>query len=238
MAESQSEHEGSIASHDLPAKPEHLFNAAKAAIQAGDLDELQSLLQQWRSSDSEPGPTPQDINYLVPRAAEGDGKPAILKYLLSQGGEIGTYTVGQTTSPAIFQIFIEHGWKVDNSILLSHISHPNLVSLFLSHGADPKIPNARGFYPLDTAAATAPLESVKLLLSHSAPLTPGNRALNAAAQSDLPGRIEVMALLLEHGTDVNALAVDYPAPSEAQRSGRKGTPLHAAAKWGNEEVEV
>jgi len=62
--------------------------------------------------------------------------------------------------------------------------------------------------------------------------------MNAAAQGDVPDRTPVMACLLENGADINALAVDYPAPFEAQRSGRKGTPLHAAAKWGNEEARV
>ncbi len=55
----------------------------------------------------------------------------------------------------------------------------------------------RGFYPLDTAAEKAPPGSVKLLLAHGAPLGPDSRAMNAAAMSDVPGRMPVMAFLLE-----------------------------------------
>ncbi len=223
---------------DSPATAKEFYSAVKTAIKAGNLNEVQSFLEHWRSEISITGPTPQDIDYLVPRAAENNGEPIILEYLLSQGGKIGTYTIGHTTSPEIFQIFMKHGWKADDTLLRSHVSHPDLVSFFISHGADPKVPTARGSYPLDVAALRAPLESVKLLLAHGAPLGPGSRTLNAAAQCAVPDRIPVMAYLLEHGADINGLAADIPAPSEAQRSGRKGTPLHTAAKWGNEEAKA
>ena len=62
--------------------------------------------------------------------------------------------------------------------------------------------------------------------------------MNAAARGDVSDRIPVMSLLLEHGADVNGIAEDYPAHSEARKSGRKGTPLHSAAKWGNEEAKA
>jgi ankyrin repeat protein len=94
----------------------------------------------------------------------------------------------------------------------------------------------RGFYPLDTAAEKAPPGSVKLLLAHGAPLGPDSRAMNAAAMSDVSGRNPVMALLPEHGANTNALAEDTTVPSEAHRVGRKGTPSHAAAMWGNKEM--
>ncbi len=221
---------------DPPATAEGFGHAVRTAIKAGKLGEVQSLLGQWRSDSSISGPSPEDINYLVPRAAENNGEPEILEYLLSQGGEIGTHTIGRTTSPEIFQIFVHHGWKADNRVLHTHVSHPNLISFFLSHGADAKIPTAGGGNPLIPAAHHAPLESVKLLLSRGAPLGSGSAALNAAAQGNAPDRIPVMAYLLEHGADINGLVDDITGPSEARRAGRKGTPLHTAAKWGNEEA--
>lgn len=48
----------------------------------------------------------------------------------------------------------------------------------------------------------------------------------------------MIALLLEYGADIKGLAADYPAPSEAQRLGRDGTPSYVAAKWGNEETKL
>lgn len=221
-----------------PATVEEYRHAVHIAIKADSLNDVQSLLQQWRSVVSVPDPNSQDLQYLVPEAAKKDGKPAILEYLLSQGGKIDTYTKSHTTSPEIFQIFVKHGWKVDNTMLYSHIAHPDLISLFLAYGADPKDPTTSGTTPLDVAALRGPLESVKLLHSHGAPVGPGSWALNAAAQGDVPDRIPVMEYLLEHGADVNGIAGDFTGPSEARRSGRRGTPLHAAANWGNKEAKA
>ena len=220
-----------------PASPtniEEYHHAIEIPVEAGSLTEFQSLLQQWRSDTSVPDPTSQDLQYIISRAVEKDGRPEILEYFLCQGGEVDAYTIGQTTSPQIFEIFMKHGWKVDNATLISHISQPDLVSLFLAHGADPNTPSAYGVHPLDIAALRAPLESVKRLHSPGASVGPGSRALNVAAQGEVPDRISIMEYLLEHGADINGIAEDFPGPSEARESGRKGTPLHAAAKWGNE----
>ena len=45
-----------------------------------------------------------------------------------------------------------------------------------------------------------------------------------------------MEYLLDHGTDIHGLTNGFTGPSEARRAGRKGTPLHEAAKWGNKEA--
>lgn len=225
-----------------------IFQDLKATIKVGNLPKVHSLLQDWRSDSSIPGPTPSDIDALIPRAAEVVGQPAILEYLLSQGGssDFDTYTVNNTQSPQIFEIFFKTGWKVHNGLLYSHVEYPAMVALFLARGADANPPScadtnpptSREYHPLDTAALRAPLESVKILLSHGARIGPKSRAMNAAARGDVPDRIPIMSLLLEHGADINAIAEDYPAMSEARRSGRKGTPLHSAAKWGNKEATV
>ena len=110
-------------------------------------------------------------------------------------------------------------------------------SLFLAYGADPKIPDVNGIYLFETAALRAPLEFVKLLLPDSASIALGSCALNAAAPRELPDRIPVMVNLLEHSADINGIARDFPESSEARKTGRKETSLHAAAKWGNEQAE-
>ena len=102
----------------------------------------------------------------------------------------------------------------------------------------PNVSGRRGFSPLDIAALYGPLETVKLLLDHGVIIRPTSGVLHAAAQGDVPDRIPVMAYLLEYGADINGIAPDYPAPAEAQRSERKGTPLHTAAKWANEEAKA
>ncbi|KAL8728031.1 MAG: hypothetical protein Q9181_005487, partial [Wetmoreana brouardii] len=221
-----------------PATAEDYYTSIKTAVKAGDLDKVKSQLSQWRSHPSLLGPSKEQIDYLVPQATDGQGQPEILGYLLSLGGSIGAHSIGLATSPAVFQVFIAHGWKPDNSLLRSHFGNPGLISLFLSHGADPNSSGPRGFCPLDIAALRGPLETVKLLLDHGATFGSNSAALHAAAQGNVPDRIPIIAYLVEQGADIKGLAADYPAPSEALRSGRRGTPLHTAAKWGNQEAKT
>jgi hypothetical protein len=76
MTTSISKIEGVEEQQHPPMTVEKLYAATKTAVKAGNLEEVQHLLHQWRSNPSTPNPTPQDVNYLVPRAAENDGKPA------------------------------------------------------------------------------------------------------------------------------------------------------------------
>ena len=221
-----------------PTAADDFYAVVKTAVEAGDLEEVKRQLSYWRTNSSVDGPSQEQINYLVPRAAQGEGQPEVLEYLLCIGGKIGMHSVSLATSPAIFRTFIAHGWKIDNSLLFSHVRNPELTAFFLSQGADPNAIGGRGFCALDIAALHGPLETMQLLLDHGATIGPESGAMHAAAQGDAPKRIPVMACLLERGADINGIAVDYPAPSEAMRSGRKGTPLHTAAKWGSEEAKA
>ncbi|KAL8903345.1 MAG: hypothetical protein Q9207_003980 [Kuettlingeria erythrocarpa] len=218
-----------------PGTAEEYYDLVKTAVQLGRLDEVKSTLYQWESDTGAVGPTQEHIDYLVPQAARGQGQPKILEYLLTRGGKIGAQSIGLATSPAVFETFIAHGWKVDDSLLRSHVGHLELIAPFLSHGADPNSSGPRGFTPLDIAALHGPLETAKLLVDHGANI---GAALHAAAQGAASDRIPVMAYLVEQAADVNGLAMDYPAPSEALRPGRKGTPLHTATKWANEEAKA
>ncbi|CAF9936916.1 MAG: hypothetical protein HETSPECPRED_010498 [Heterodermia speciosa] len=227
-----------VADIDLPTTGEQYYSLIKEAIISGDLARVKDGLYQWQSDPSIPVPTPDQLNYLIPQAAKGDGQPEILEFLLSLGGKIGTHSIGVATSPDVFKVFMAHGWEVDDALLRSHVQHPQLIALFLNHGANPNSSGPRGFGPMDIAALHAPLETVKLLVDHGAAIGPSSAALHAAAQGKTSDRIAVMAFLVERGADVNGLAMDYPAPSEALRSGRKGTPLHTATKWAYEEAKT
>lgn len=221
-----------------PATTKESYANVKSAVEAGDVEAVKIRLSCWRSNPSIDGPSPEQINYLVPRAAEGEGQPQVLEYLLSIGGNMEAQAILLAASPAIFRIFIAHGWKVENSLLFSRVRRPDLIAFFLSEGAEMKATSRGGFSPLDIAALHGPLETVKLLLDHGAIIGPKSGAMHAAAQGDAPDRIAVMTYLLEQGADINGIAADCPAPSEAMRAGRRGTPLHTAAKWGNEEARV
>lgn len=217
---------------------EDYYTLVKTAARLGDLNVVQSKLSQWRADTSVAGPSREQIDYLVPQAAGGNGQPEVLEYLLSLGGKIGAHAIALAKSPATFGVFISHGYEVNDSLLRSHVRHPELIALFLSHGANPNPSGPHGSSPLNVAALHGSLETVKLLLDHGANIGPTSAALHAAAQGDAPDRIPIMAYLVKQGADINGLAVDLPAPSEARRSGRKGTPLHTATKWANEEAKA
>ncbi|KAL9037147.1 MAG: hypothetical protein Q9180_003884, partial [Flavoplaca navasiana] len=212
------------------------WQSVSTAVGKGDLSDVVDKLSGWRADISIAGPSAEQIDYLVPEAARDNGQPEILEYLLSLGGKIGTQAISLARSPAVFEVFEAHGWEVDDSILRSNVRHPNLVAWFLSKGVDPNS-NPNGFSILDCAARSGPLESVELLFNHGASIGPSSSALHTAAQGDAPGRIPIMDYLLKQGADVNSIAADMTGPSEARRSGRKGTPLHTAFKWANEEAK-
>ena len=231
-----------IASPEADARPpttgEEYYSLIKEAVISGDLARVKAGLYQWQSDPSIAIPTQDQLNYLIPQAAGGDGRPEILEYLLSLGAKIGTHSISIATSPDVFKVFMAHGWEVDDALLRSHVQHPQLIDLFLTHGANPNSSSPRGFCPLDIAALHGPLETVKLLVDRGAAIGPSSAALHAAAQGNTSDRIAVMAFLVERGADINGLATDYPAPSEALRSGRRGTPLHTASKWAYEEAKT
>ncbi|KAL8644910.1 MAG: hypothetical protein Q9226_007533, partial [Calogaya cf. arnoldii] len=203
----------------------------------GDVSEVESKLSRWRADTSVAGPGIDQLNYLVPQAARDDGQPEILDYLLSLGAKVGTHAISLARSPAVFKVFGAHGWQVDDSMLYSNVSQPELIALFLSKGANPN-GDPDGPCPLEVAAGRGCLETVKLLLDNGATIKPDSAALHAAAGEDVPDRIPIMDYLVQHGADVNGIARDIPGPSEARRSGRKGTPLHSAFKWANEEAKT
>ncbi|KAL9038314.1 MAG: hypothetical protein Q9180_003213 [Flavoplaca navasiana] len=216
---------------------EDYYQLVKTAIKHGDLNDVVDKLSGWRADTSIAGPSAEQIDYLVPEAARDNGQPEILEYLLSLGGKLDSYTIAHTRSPAVFQVFMAHGWEVDDSTLCSNVWHSELVALFLSNGADPNS-GPGGPCPLDIAALHGSLETVKLLLNNGATIKPNSAALHAAAQGDAPDRIPIMAYLVENGADINGLSADIITAPEARRSGRMGTPLHTAFKWANEEAKT
>lgn len=179
-----SEERGLEIALDGPTSSEDFYQLVKTAVKAGDLDKLKAKLSDWRSHPSIADPSPEQINYLVPQAAGGQGQRQVVEYLLSLEGEIGAHSISLATSPAIFQIFAEHGFETNNTILFSHTRYPDLIELFLSHGADPNISGRRGISPLDIAALHGLLETVKLLLDHGVIIRLTSGVLHAAAQSN------------------------------------------------------
>lgn len=113
----------------------------------------------------------------------------------------------------------------------------SLVKWFLEHGADPNSHGSKNECPLDTAASGCHLGSVKLLLEYGAKLNDSN-ALHAVAGSreDDSPCLEMMAFLLDHGADINALEHQGNPEYKERRKGQAfSTALHRAAQKGKKE---
>lgn len=93
-------------------------------------------------------------------------------------------------------------------------------------------PNAyTSWNPLCQAAADASLDIVQLLLLHGADVAIGNH-LHALAESDAPGRLEVLRYLIEQGAPLNQLQDVHDSKRFAisSHSGNVSAPLHVAVR--------
>ena len=106
------------------------------------------------------------------------------------------------------------------------MSDEELTTWFLDHGADPNAFGKPGATILDVAAAGATPAVFDLLLKHQARLEDCDGLHSAAGElGGTPGRVTMMALLLDKGMDINALSkTEYPST----RGRGRETPLHAA----------
>ena len=113
------------------------------------------------------------------------------------------------------------------------IGNDRMTRWFLDHGADPNACGKPGSTILNVAAGNASIEIFDLLLAHGAKLEDSD-ALHSAAgnRTKKPGRVEMMAHLLDLGMDINALFRREHPPG--RRVGR-GTPLQSAT--GPQEVD-
>ena len=111
------------------------------------------------------------------------------------------------------------------------VGDPAVIRWFLDHGADPNAyAQDRAHTPLSTAAHHGSLATVRLLLARGADARCGS-PLHHAARSPVPGRLAVLACLLEAGAALDALeSADHPRRFRTWSPRGLGTPLHAAAK--------
>ena len=109
-----------------------------------------------------------------------------------------------------------------------------MVRWFLNHGADPSLLGRQGESIVPVAAGYSTPAVLDMLLAHGATLV-GSDALHAAAsgQTKEPGRIEMMAYLLDLGMDINEIEHWRNPPG---RHWGQGTPLHTAVRGSNTEA--
>ena len=167
-------------------------------------------------------------------------------------GNIMILALGNTDeATAMFQTFLSHGWDINSKTDLGNtmlkwagfpfpfctskfsltscrhvVLNQDLSRWFLSHGADPNACSKPGSTLLDVVAANSTPTVFDLFIDHGARLEDSDALISSAGEREnRPGRVEMMAHLLDMGMDISAIGRrDYP-PS--RRMGR-GTPLHAA----------
>ena len=108
-----------------------------------------------------------------------------------------------------------------------------LTRWFLAHGADPNASCEYGHTPLEIGCSYAPLHIIKLLIAHGGDVRQTN-ALHGAASGGRPGRVEVLAYLLDCGAPINAIDREHHKLGFHYFSAMGlGTALHCAAQQGH-----
>ena len=171
-------------------------------------------------------------------------------------------------STEILEIFLTHGWDINNrwypytmptirSVSRWHgiavpltdgnvseairLNDLELVKWFLAHGAalDLEPTEFTCRTPLTLAVGCASLEMVKLLVAHGADVDRGN-LLHEIAESKFPGRLEILKYLISQGADIDQIeeASNYRRFDVKNTAFGIGTPLHNAVKHNNLAVAV
>ncbi|GAM40916.1 hypothetical protein TCE0_041f13639 [Talaromyces pinophilus] len=210
------------------ATAEEVFHELKASAASGDLLRLDDALQKWDSVDDLPWFIPNMSESLlqcehpisdkalalqqVLNVAAKQGHTEIVAFLLDQKGCIVTR---MAIKPAlvrkqwdVMQLFLDRGWNIN-----SPVEGGNTCSV------------------LNHAGKIAPVKTLKILKEYGADFTKSN-ALHEAALGLKPGRVEVMAYLLdEAGVPINQREFEYDASffNELRQLGL-GTALHKAVE--------
>lgn len=108
-----------------------------------------------------------------------------------------------------------------------------LTRWFLAHGADPNAACDYGYTPLGIGCSYAPLHIIQLLIAHGGDVRQTD-ALHGAASGGRPGRVEVLAYLLDCGAPIDAIDREHHKLGFHSFSAwGLGTALHCAAQKGH-----
>lgn len=100
----------------LNQDPNSLSASIISASRQGDLGKVVSLVEQWESNSSRPGPKAEDLRPALSWAAQ-ESHPMIVQYLLEHGAQIDEDVMTFTTygnSSSVWQVFLDHGWDINS----------------------------------------------------------------------------------------------------------------------------
>jgi hypothetical protein len=221
----------------------------KLASTEGRLQDIHQILSQYlltQAPDSITGKLRLSIFYESIVEAILHQYPSILSYLFfMRVGEPAFFikTAIEVRSPAIFQVFLDYGWDINEPLertmppALGYISDDRvLTEWFLDHGADPNAMCAWDFTPMSEAMCQASLDTIKRLFDRGGNVERG-QLLHNAVQRAAPDAVELVRMLLDKGAPINDIQYKNHAQSWRDRcSFGLGTPLHYAAQDGRAEL--
>lgn len=181
-------------------------NALHAAVQAGDLSQVQAVLAAGQISvNAKVGS--EETSALALAAAQGHVE--MVRLLLGKGADLDARTK-----------------RLETPLFLAAAKgHHKIVALLVDSLAGINLPDYEGRAPLIAAAGAGHLETVKVLLdggaNPNATMGTGESPMLVAVQGD---HLEIMKVLLEMGSLVTSLTRDGESP------------LSIARKRGNKEV--
>jgi len=109
-------------------------NAVMQAVAGHNLSKVESLLSEWSSHSTVPGPLPDNLNWSLSRAIEAGNRP-IVKVLIQYGARAGYHSrflmlvnnpilADDETLEGIFQDLLEAGWHLNGSSVLAYVFYP------------------------------------------------------------------------------------------------------------------
>ncbi|KAJ6541617.1 ankyrin repeat-containing domain protein [Mycena capillaripes] len=217
---------------------DRLRAALALACTYGILEDVSQILQYW--DELPPGKQPLQAFQPQLHLAAENGHGEIVHLLLSRGITMNDSTVKAAfaaerilagSSIPVFQAFNDaSNWGINDPISIGGgtplqmavwCSHMELAQWILDHGADVNDHALFfGWTTLATACRDSSLAMVELLLDNGATISDSGAMYGAAGN----GRVDVLALLLDRGADIN----ETPTNSWIRREPRISTPLHAA----------
>ena len=180
-----------------PAKPTNQADAD------GDIEEVKALLDQGVDINAKDDGGRTQLH----RASLG-GHEKLVRLLISKGADVNVQE--------------DQGFRATPLHHAVHRDHRDIVEILLAHGADIDIKDRNGRTPLDMAKRRGNAEIVEILTKAMKQPKQAKTIHEAAAAGD----IELVALLISQGADVNAKEKDF----------RGFTPMYYAVQNGHKEV--
>nr|POE63630.1 isoform 2 of ankyrin-2 [Quercus suber] len=225
---------------------------ARARCRKGD-ESVLPVLDKLAQNLTQEGKSAQDLQVCLSPAVES-GNESIVHKLLSLGIPMHIFMVPiaiRQKAVNILSLFLRYGWDINKEVewcsppALAYALIPSVdideqvVSWFITNGANPDAACGIDTTPLSKAVQFAPFRIIKMLFA-SVPSPQNGQLLHYAAFRTLDDCGEVCRFILEHcDFGINDIMYQNHAMSyESYKVTGLGTPLHEVARCGRPETAL